>query len=81
MRARPKILPERRRPVPGRRGGHTAGRAAPAPEPAPPAPEDRVREAGGPEDVALYNCQCGLVFEASVSTSVSCPHCGTGQAW
>jgi hypothetical protein len=44
-------------------------------------PEARVREAGGPEDRACYTCSCGLVFQAEVSTSVSCPHCGTGQAW
>lgn len=44
-------------------------------------PEARVREAGGPEDRACYTCSCGLVFQAAVSTSVSCPHCGTDQAW
>jgi hypothetical protein len=37
---------------------------------------------GGPcEDQALYNCQCGFVFQAHVSTSVGCPHCGGTQAW
>ncbi|HEV3284306.1 MAG TPA: hypothetical protein VG010_08870 [Solirubrobacteraceae bacterium] len=41
----------------------------------------RVREAGGPLDSACYRCQCGFVFTAKVSTTVSCPHCGTGQAW
>jgi DNA-directed RNA polymerase subunit RPC12/RpoP len=29
----------------------------------------------------MYTCSCGYVFEADVSTSVACPHCGTGQAW
>jgi hypothetical protein len=41
----------------------------------------RVREAGGPVDLASYTCSCGYLFSASVSTSVVCPHCGTGQAW
>ncbi len=41
----------------------------------------RVREAGGPIDRASYTCSCGYVFRASVSTSVSCPHCGADQAW
>lgn len=42
---------------------------------------ERVREAGGPVDRACYSCACGYVFSASVSTSVSCPHCGCDQAW
>jgi hypothetical protein len=41
----------------------------------------RARAAGGPVDLASYNCQCGLVFSASVSTTVSCPHCGAEQDW
>jgi hypothetical protein len=41
----------------------------------------RVREAGGPIDRASYSCACGYLFSASVSTSVSCPHCGAEQAW
>ena len=45
------------------------------------ADEQRMRESGGPDDRALYTCSCGYVFEADVSTSVTCPHCGTGQAW
>jgi hypothetical protein len=32
-------------------------------------------------DAATYHCQCGFVFEAPVSTSVGCPHCGGTQAW
>jgi rubrerythrin len=35
----------------------------------------------GPQDHALYACSCGYVFEAEVSTRVSCPHCGETQAW
>ncbi len=41
----------------------------------------RVREAGGPKDHACYSCSCGLIFDAAVSTSVACPHCGVTQAW
>jgi predicted RNA-binding Zn-ribbon protein involved in translation (DUF1610 family) len=41
----------------------------------------RRREAGPPQDQALYSCECGLVFAAQVSTSVDCPHCGSVQAW
>lgn len=43
--------------------------------------ERRLRAAGGPEDRAHYHCGCGYAFEANVSTSVACPHCGAGQAW
>ncbi|MEA2253609.1 MAG: hypothetical protein QOI62_2937 [Solirubrobacteraceae bacterium] len=43
--------------------------------------ERRLRESGGPDDRAMYSCTCGYVFQADVSTSVSCPHCGAGQAW
>lgn len=42
---------------------------------------DLARRGGGPQDEALYECSCGSVFTAAVSTSVGCPHCGTGQAW
>jgi hypothetical protein len=49
---------------------------------APEAPAVRSTRAGGPsQDTALYNCYCGFVFEAAVSTSVGCPHCGGTQAW
>jgi hypothetical protein len=41
----------------------------------------RVRAAGGPTDEALYTCDCGYIFRASVSTTVACPHCGSEQAW
>lgn len=36
---------------------------------------------GGPQDRALYGCQCGSTFQAPVIASVSCPHCGETQAW
>jgi rubrerythrin len=40
-----------------------------------------IREGGPPQDHAVYTCECGCVFEATVSTSVDCPYCGTAQAW
>lgn len=40
-----------------------------------------MRAAGGPTDKAYYECICGYMFAALVSASVSCPHCGTEQAW
>jgi len=47
-----------------------------------PDPEcERVREAGGPIDLASYVCGCGYVFSAAVSTTVTCPHCHADQAW
>jgi hypothetical protein len=55
------------------------------PQPEPPgdelADERRMRAAGGPADRAQYTCVCGFVFQADVSTSVACPHCGAAQAW
>jgi hypothetical protein len=42
---------------------------------------EKVRRAGGPLDEAVYTCACGYLFSAAVSTTVRCPHCGTGQAW
>jgi hypothetical protein len=45
-------------------------------------PAARPTRHGGPSlDTAIYNCHCGFVFQASVSTSVGCPHCGGTQAW
>jgi len=64
----------------GRKVGHGAGAGAGglgAPEPA----TRRRREGGPSQDRALYSCQCGLVFNALVSTSVGCPKCGRTQAW
>ncbi len=59
-------------------------REAPAREPVAHACDpavERVREAGGPIDQASYVCQCGYLFSAAVSTSVTCPRCGADQAW
>jgi hypothetical protein len=44
-------------------------------------PAQRRRQAGPTQDQAVYSCSCGYVFEADVSTSVGCPHCGGTQAW
>jgi hypothetical protein len=34
-----------------------------------------------PEDAARYVCECGAGFIAAVTTCVTCPSCGHGQAW
>jgi hypothetical protein len=85
MRVRPNRNPtEQRRRSAGLRRRQPVERTEPA-TPPPPEPdlsdERRARESGGPEDRAMYTCMCGYVFEAKVSTSVACPHCGAGQAW
>jgi hypothetical protein len=41
----------------------------------------RERATPGPEDRALYSCRCGSTFQAPVTASVGCPHCGEPQAW
>jgi hypothetical protein len=51
------------------------------PQTAPQAPARSERTGGPSQDKALYNCQCGYVFNAPVSTTVGCPHCGGKQAW
>ena len=43
--------------------------------------QTRIRDAGGPEDHALYTCGCGCAFDAEVSCAVMCPHCGAEQTW
>lgn len=45
------------------------------------AAERRMRQAGGPQDTALYRCDCGFVFDAPVTTTVTCPHCRDDLAW
>jgi rubrerythrin len=85
MRVRP-LRQATRRTAPGTRRRHPT-RLPDAPKPVPPAEpaavraSRRVRESGGPEDRAFYTCSCGYAFEADVTTSVACPHCGTTQAW
>jgi hypothetical protein len=66
-----------RREFPAPRRAHLM----PVPRPPELKAEKRARESGGPEDRAFYTCSCGYAFDADVSTSVTCPHCGTAQAW
>jgi len=40
-----------------------------------------ARRGGGPEDRALYSCECGFAWKGEVTASPGCPHCGTPQAW
>jgi len=44
------------------------------------ATRDQAR-VGPPQDRATYNCSCGYIFQADVTTSVGCPHCGSELAW
>jgi hypothetical protein len=44
-------------------------------------PRARRRLEPAIEDRAVYSCECGFIFQAPVSTSVGCPHCGGSQAW
>ena len=76
----PKTLRRRRervRETPARRESEPrAGRPAPM-----SVSQVRARRGGGPEDRALYSCECGFSWTGEVSASPSCPHCGTPQAW
>ena len=74
----------------GRRGGRELEHSGTASEPVAPrgatlepfeTPSSRRRQGGPSQDTAVYNCQCGYVFEEHVSTTVGCPHCGHTQAW
>jgi hypothetical protein len=44
-------------------------------------PDGERRDRDLSQDTAVYTCQCGMVFQALVNTSVDCPHCGGPQAW
>jgi hypothetical protein len=57
------------------------GPEAKRPRPAPSTSQDRARRGGGPEDRALYACECGFAWTGEVTASPYCPHCGTPQAW
>ncbi len=59
---------------------HQVPAPTPRPEPVHPA-ERRLRDAGGPDDRETFSCPCGCVFEAQVTASVGCPHCGGQQVW
>jgi hypothetical protein len=90
MRVRPLRLADRRTPSRTERRPHACGRPAEA-EPGAASAEDvavedhaaerRHRESVASEDTAHYACACGFQFQAPVTTSVACPHCGTSQAW
>jgi hypothetical protein len=81
------LLRRRRDGRPGRVAEpREAHRAAPITDPTPSGAHATTAEPGGrrldvPQDQATYACRCGYVFEAAVSTSVGCPHCGDAQAW
>jgi hypothetical protein len=90
MRVRSDRQSEMRRRSGSRRGSvlRRDQASTPVDEPATAAPEEddlfderRLRASGGPSDRAQYTCGCGFVWEADVSASVACPHCGTAQAW
>lgn len=51
------------------------------PPPSPMEAERRLRDSGGPQDLASYRCACRLLFKAPVTTTVQCPRCGTSQSW
>ncbi|HUH82064.1 MAG TPA: hypothetical protein VLZ06_12135 [Solirubrobacteraceae bacterium] len=83
LRRLPANLPLRRTSHRRRTGDRSGAESRQADPPGPRCDQaaQRVREAGGPLDSACYTCGCGLLFDAPVSTSVSCPHCGADQAW
>jgi hypothetical protein len=62
------------------RGARTSEHFGPLSE-APSGKSRSRRHGGASQDRALYTCHCGYVFDALVSTSVGCPHCGRTQAW
>jgi rubrerythrin len=68
---------ERLRQTPRRAAEH----AAAEPRPTLSAPQARARRGSGPEDRALYGCECGFAWTGEVTASPSCPHCGQPQAW
>jgi hypothetical protein len=41
----------------------------------------RERAAGGPQDRALYRCDCGCAFLGRVEAGAHCPHCDSEQSW
>ena len=60
---------------------HAPARRAPEPRPALSVSQVRARRGSGPEDRALYSCECGFAWTGEVTASPGCPHCGTPQAW
>jgi len=68
------------RPARGKRRRVVRRAAARTPPPTPTSTRDQAR-VGPPQDRATYNCSCGYIFTADVTTSVGCPHCGCELAW
>lgn len=71
-----------------RRGRHatptplTLARAAEARASCPPEAAHGAHAAARcSHDRASYACHCGYLFDAQVTTTVTCPHCGAAQAW
>jgi hypothetical protein len=61
---------------------HAPARRVPEPRPAAlSVSQVRARRGSGPEDRALYSCECGFTWTGEVTASPGCPHCGTLQAW
>jgi hypothetical protein len=75
------LLRRHREERPARVAGRAEAQQAPEPTGNRSSAARRRREAGAPTDAAMYACHCGFVFQALVSTSVDCPHCGGAQAW
>ncbi len=73
---RPTTL-RRRTERPHRASAHRA----PEPRSALPMAQVRARRGSGPQDRALYSCECGFAWTGEVTASPGCPHCGTPQAW
>ena len=71
---------ERLRQTP-RRAAEQRPAAAEATRPSMSASQVRARRGSGPEDRALYGCECGFAWTGEVTASPSCPHCGQPQAW
>ena len=66
------------RPARGKQRRVVRRAEAPLAEATPTRDQARV---GPPQDRATYNCSCGYIFTADVTTSVGCPHCGCELAW
>jgi hypothetical protein len=61
--------------------GHSGTTSSTAPAKHGERPAASLAERRLTNDRAMYSCMCGFVFDAPVSTSVHCPHCGDTQAW
>lgn len=70
-----------KRPWSGRDAAVAAATLAATRPSAEPSPRRAPAASDGCEDRAIYHCHCGYVFQAAVTASVGCPHCGSAQAW